>query len=181
MWENNNNKFREQIKPHLNALYRLAFRFCNNEIDAEDLVQDLLIKLYEKQTDLASLENARTWLAKSLYHQFIDYVRKLNKTPSTPGNVDPDEELVEIPDMSDIPEQALESMLTQEKILRALDRLNLDQRSLVIMHDMEGYTFSELEHILSTPVGTLKSRLHRARQQLRQNIFMEPINETDRV
>ena len=66
-----------------------------------------------------------------------------------------------------------------EQVSRALNELNANQRSLIILHDLEGYTLSELETMLETPIGTLKSRLNRARAKLRE-LLMEPISDTQR-
>lgn len=69
-------KFEELVYPHINYLYRLAFRFCGNQADAEDLVQDLLIKLYPKRAELEKVEKLRPWVTTSLYRMFVDSYRK---------------------------------------------------------------------------------------------------------
>src|SRR5438874_12742244 len=79
------------------------------------------------------------------------------------------------------PEDEAERRGQRERIMRALDRLNTEQRAVVAMHDVEGYSLEELETMLETPLGTLKSRLHRARQRLRALLPMEPFSVGERV
>jgi len=161
-------QFEQLIEPHLNHLYQLAFRFCNNQADAEDLVQDVVIKLLPRTQEMAGIEKVRPWLAKVLYHQFIDHYRQQNRSPLglvTAG----DDGLSEFAAPGEEnPESHAETGLSQKRLLAALQTLNTDQRAVVLLHDVEGYTLTELENILDSPQGTLKSRLSRARTQLRE-------------
>jgi RNA polymerase sigma-70 factor (ECF subfamily) len=119
-----------------------------------------------------------------LYHQYIDLVRQRARSPiadpalSTAGDDDP---LDGLPAIQEGPEEHAERGQWHERILRALDQLNPDQRAVVAMHDIEGYSLEELETILETPIGTLKSRLHRARDRLRGLLAMEPFSTGERV
>ena len=161
-------EFDELLGPHLPHLYQLAYRFCNNNPDAEDLVQDLVIKLIPRSEEMRGIEKLRPWLAKVLYRQFIDTYRQKTRSPLGLLN-DAEDILLEqsAPD-SDSPENQTEANLSQKRLQHALSSLNDDQRAVVLLHDVEGYTLAELETILGSPQGTLKSRLNRARTQLRQ-------------
>ena len=174
-------RFERQIHPHLDNLHRYASRLTAQPDDAEDLVQELLLSLYRKDINLDSLENATTWLLKSLYHQFIDFTRKQNRNPGLPNTQALDNLLANIPDEDSQAEQLAERAALQRQIHAALATLNPEQRALLVLHDMEGFTLGELVPILDVPLGTLKSRLHRARQALREHIFMEPFSESERV
>lgn len=174
-------RFEQQIRPHLDNLHRYASRLTGQTADAEDLVQELLLSLYRKDIDLDTLENAGTWLLKSLYHQFIDFTRKQTRNPGVPNVEILQDRLETIPDESARAEQLVEQAALRQQIHAALAGLGPEQRALVVLHDMEGFTLAELETILGTPLGTLKSRLHRARQALRTQIFMEPFAESERV
>ena len=167
------------MRPHLEHLYRLAWRFTGNAADAEDLVQDLLVKLYHRREELAGLEAPRPWLAKVLYRQYVDIVRRHARAPAIQA-VD-DETLEAIPDTADGPEALAERARLQERLLSAMARLNPQQRALVVLHDVEGYTLEELVAVLDEPLGTLKSRLHRARERLRALLPMEPSSRRERV
>lgn len=167
--KNPNSGFEELVAPHIDRLYRLGYRFSGTRHDAEDLIQELLVKLYPRSKELSNIEKLGPWLSKSLYHLFIDQTRRMTNSPVALAegigieleavacvNAGPDEYLVR--------EQRF------AKLEQALFTLNFEQRTLVAMHDMEGYTLPELSSMLDTPLGTLKSRLHRARASLREQL-----------
>lgn len=170
--------------PHIDHLYRLAYRFCNNQHDAEDLVQELLVKLYPKLKELKQIENLRPWLARSLYHHFIDSVRRFQNDP-----------LRDAPDLADFEnilesagstEDSTDNQYIQQQLIDSLKKLSPDHRTIIKLHDIEGYSLNELMEILELPLGTLKSRLHRARQQLRNSLTnisydLEPFCAEERV
>ncbi|HMH19774.1 MAG TPA: RNA polymerase sigma factor [Burkholderiales bacterium] len=176
--------FEDLLRPQVEYLYRLAWRFTGSVADAEDLVQDVLIKLFPRTGELLEIEQLRPWLARVLYHQYVDSVRQRARSPVVELVTDAegdDNPLDALPSMKDGPEEHAERSGSRERILRALDRLNPEQRAVVTMHDVEGYSLEELEKLLETPLGTLKSRLHRARQRLRALLPMEPFSGSERV
>ena len=176
---NSANDFESLMAPHIERLYRLAYRFCGAAQPAEDLVQDLLLKLYPKRQELLQVETLGPWLARALYNHFVDTTRREIRSP-THGAVDV-ELLVAMPSADAGPELELEQTQVQRQLQQAMGRLNPDQRALVTLHDIEGYTLQELESMLETPIGTLKSRLHRGRQQLREALEREPFSADERV
>jgi RNA polymerase sigma-70 factor (ECF subfamily) len=168
------------MRPHLKALYRLAYRLTGNGADAEDLLQDVLVKLYRKIDDLRGIEKRRPWLARVLYTQFIDTKRRAARSPLYLAVDNNDEESPVPVDMSSAPfnepEAAVIRHVDQQALIKALDRLSEDHRMIIMLSDVEGYTFSEMETILGCPQGTLKSRLHRARARLR-DLFSGKVKE----
>lgn len=174
-------RFEAQIRPHLVNLHRYATRLTGHTDDAEDLVQELLLSLYRKNINLDKLENATTWLLKSLYHQFIDFTRKQKRNPGQPNTEVLEDMIGNLPDEHAQAEKLAEQARLQQHIQAALVHLNPEQRALLVLHDMEGFTLGELVPILDAPLGTLKSRLHRARQNLREHIFLEPFAKSERV
>ncbi len=173
--------FEQLITPHLDGLYRQAYRFTGSRHDAEDLVQELLTRLYPKLKELQKVEELRPWLARALHNLFIDTVRSRKR--SALGNSDPDSEtILDVTlDANPGPAEHLDQQDRTRHINHALDTLSEDHRDLIIMHDVEGYTLPELTVIFEQPLGTLKSRLHRARKKLQQQIKMEPFNNAHRV
>ncbi|MDH5181543.1 MAG: RNA polymerase sigma factor [Gammaproteobacteria bacterium] len=161
-------EFESLIGPHLLHLYQLAYRLTGRQTDAEDLVQDVVVKLLPRVKEMVAIEQLRPWLAKILYRKFVDHYRRNERSPVT--LVPEMEELLEnhIDETQFTPEADTENSLTQQHLKQALETLNQDQRTVVMLHDVEGYTLVELEVILDTPIGTLKSRLNRARGQLRE-------------
>jgi RNA polymerase sigma-70 factor (ECF subfamily) len=174
--------FERMLYPHLERLYRLAYRFTGSRDDAEDLVQDLLIKLASQEERLMHVEALAPWLARALYHLYVDEVRRRRRNPTSLAGITNDTDALEtlVDEVSESPEQAAERQLTQRRLIVALAQLSVEQRALIAWHDMEGYPLDDLAAALAVPVGTLKSRLHRTRAQLRR-ILMEPSTAPQRV
>jgi RNA polymerase sigma factor (sigma-70 family) len=164
--------FDELVRPHLDHLYRLAYRYTGSVSDAEDLVQDLLVKLYPRVNELQVIEQLRPWLARVLYRIFIDNFRRQSRSPvhlvstledSRANGVDLED--VAAPD--DNPEMEVARTRSAQHLGRVIDQLSEEHRSVIMLHDVEGFTLDEMQTILDCPTGTLKSRLHRARNRLR--------------
>jgi len=178
--------FSALIRPHLQRLYHQAYRLTNNQDDAEDLVQDLLLRIYEKNAELENIEKLASWLLRSLYHQFVDNYRKKSRLPID-NREDKSEEIIESTEgFQETPQMLYEQRDTNKNIQHAIQQLNPDQQAIISLHDIEGYSLPELSEILDLPLGTLKSRLHRARQTLREEFIskkpelMEPFVKKDR-
>ncbi len=162
--------FESLVAPHVEQLYRLAYRYTGNQADAEDLVQDLLVKLFPRLDELRKVEQLRPWLAKSLYYLYVDRYRARKRNPVEFGH---DHQAEESHDIHRHGELTPSRQDTIRDLQRAIDQLGDDHRILIMMHDVESYTLAELEKILDTPVGTLKSRLHRGRAKLRKILERE--------
>ena len=161
------NEFVSLIRPYVEGMYRLAYRFCGCREDAEDLVQDVLVKLYPRVHELRDIDNLQSWLATVLYRQFVDRTRHSKRSP-VQSSEDGDTPILAEVEPANQPEVILLNHETIDHVQQALLQLNEDQRVLVILHDVEGYKLTELREMLGIPIGTLKSRLHRAREQLKK-------------
>jgi RNA polymerase sigma-70 factor, ECF subfamily len=169
--------FENAVRPHIRSLYRLAIHYCGNQQEAEELLQELLYRLYSRQREVLTIEKLRPWLARVLYNLFVDRFRREQLRPASfseigweneAGN---ESEFASTLYVEDVPEREFEQGLAREHLVSCLQRLPPPQRLLLVMHDVEEYTLQELETILETPVGTLKSRLHRARERLRRMLL----------
>lgn len=167
-------RFSQQIQPHIHRLYKQAYRLTTNRDDAEDLVQDLLLRLYEKEIDLDTIEKLSSWLLRSLYHQFIDNCRKKSRRPIDDKDDKSDEIIASMSDEQESPHQIHDKNFSNKKLQNAIRTLKPNQQALISLHDIEGYSLSELSEILELPLGTLKSRLHRARHTLRDQLSQDP-------
>ncbi len=172
-------EFERLLAPHIERLFRLAYRYCGDVQQAEDLVQDLLVKLYPKRKELKRIEALSPWLTRSLYNHFIDTTRRGQRNPLQ--NAMTEETLYSLSAGDAQPEQEVERTDLQKQLEQAMMRLSPEQRALISLHDVEGYTLQELETMLGTPIGTLKSRLHRGRLQLRSTLQVEPFSSAGRV
>lgn len=173
--------FENALRPHIRPLYRLAAHYCGNPQEAEELLQELLYRLYSRQHEVLAVEKLRPWLARVLYNLFIDRFRREQLRPASFSELGWEDEAANEAGFTPIeaearPEEEFEQGLTRERLLACMQRLPPPQRLLLIMHDVEEYTLNELEIILETPLGTLKSRLHRARERLR-GILLEEGND----
>jgi RNA polymerase sigma-70 factor (ECF subfamily) len=179
-------EFTLQIRPHLQSLYRQAYRLVGNPDDAEDLVQDLLIQLYEKNVDLNLYEKPASWLLRALYNLFVDQYRKKSRLPIDNKESDSDQIIDSMSDEMNSPHSLMVQQHSRTMLETIIKSLNQEQQVLISMHDIEGHTLLELSEVMNTPIGTLKSRLHRARQALREKIdpelfSKEPLSENIRV
>ncbi len=178
---NSHDRFEKLLQPHLKQLYRLAYRFTGQRDDAEDLVQDLLLKLYPRLDEIQSIDKPGPWLARVLYRQYIDRLRHRQRSPLV--SMEDEEAVYEThADQQPQPAQVAENLIHNRMLLQALTHLNADQRLAVILHDVEGYSLQEMEQIIGVSQGTLKSRLSRARAKLRERLEnMEPESVAVRV
>lgn len=157
--------FEQAIAPHLDALGRMALRLTGDQIEADDLLQDVLTQLYARRRPMMEMAELRPWLLRVLYRRFVDEWRQQN--PAAPGEED---ESGELPGDGDTPDAVFDRALTAERLQQALERLSPAHRYVLLMHDVEGYSLPEIAAIMEVPEGTLKSRLHRARGGLRQEL-----------
>lgn len=159
-------RFERLVEPWRADLRRLALRLTGNGDDADDLLQDLMVRLRPRLDEVAALDRPRPWLARVLYRLFIDDWRRRQAGPERDDEADVDAQ----PGAGDLPDEAFERALTRERLQAALDRLPAEQREVVLLYDVEGYRLAEIAEITETPTGTLKSRLHRARSALRAQL-----------
>lgn len=174
-------QFEDLIRPHLKTLYSLAYRLTGQRDDAEDLVQDLLLKVFPRLEEMQEIDKLSPWLSRILYRQFVDQYRKKKRSPLTSME---DETAVYETHASEQREPADEvnSLLTADILNVVLQEINEDQRILVLLHDVEGYSLQEISEMMDVPIGTLKSRHNRARTKLREIIHkMEPDLKLGRV
>jgi RNA polymerase sigma factor (sigma-70 family) len=178
-------EFDQLLREHVPALYRAAYRWTGAVDRAEDLVQELLVRLYPKLDELRALDRIRPWALRVMYRIFVDQIRRERNSPVQFGaearEDSGDEEGQEFIDPAEGPAELLEQHLTQERVLAAWEALGAEHRVVLSMHDIEDYSLPELSQIMGVPIGTLKSRLHRARAKLRELLATERFQVLDRV
>lgn len=165
--------FEKEFFPHLEALYNFAYHLTYHESNANDLVQDTFLKAYRFIESYIKGTNAKAWLFKILKNAFINEYRKKSKRPT---QVDY-EEIVNYHDSDsssyvqhlDLRHEIFQDMLGDE-VTKALNVLPVDFKTIVLLCDIEGFTYEEMAAILDIPIGTVRSRLHRARNMLRDSL-----------
>ncbi len=166
--------FEEEIIPHLDAMYNFALRLTSDPSDAEDLVQDTIVKAFRFFDSYEKGTNAKAWLFRILKNSYINNYRKQSKKPS---QVDYDEvstfyETIraERTDTSDLEDKMFRELIDDD-ISNALDELPEDFRTVVLLCDVEGFTYEEISNMLDVPIGTIRSRLHRGRNLLKSQLM----------
>jgi len=176
---NQHASFDALIRPHLDRLYRLSYRLAGTKHEAEDLFQDVLIKIYPRIDELIELEEPGSWLCRVMYNHFIDNRRRFARQRLVAVTEDqlPGKSLETLPGDLD-PVRDAEQRDNIMQLDNALNTLSDEHRLVVMLHDCEGYKLLEIQEVTGTPVGTLKSRLHRARARLKE-ILLESGTNSD--
>jgi RNA polymerase sigma factor (sigma-70 family) len=178
-------EFERLLRPHVPTFYRSAYRWTGAVDRAEDLVQQLLVRLYPRLAELRALEQVRPWALRVMYRIFVDELRRTRASPVQLGTDATDDEAGAESeawlDPGPEPAELVEQQIAQDRLLRAWEQLGEEHRAVLSMHDIEDYTLPELAQIMDIPLGTLNSRLHRARARLRELLAAERITAADRV
>jgi RNA polymerase sigma-70 factor (ECF subfamily) len=176
--------FDRLLREHVPALYRAAYRWTGTVDEAEDLVQELLVRLYPRLEELRALDQVKPWALRVMYRLFIDRLRRQRKSPVRfEGDLEAEDGQERNEGFADElgPETLVERELAQERIVAAWKELSEEHRVVLSMHDIEEYSLVEISAMTDTPIGTLKSRVHRARAKLRELLDMERSDQPDRV
>jgi len=165
-------RFERDVLPYRAQLYPTALRLTRNRADADDLVQETFTRAYASFSRFTPGSNARAWLYRILTNTFLTNCRKRQRElrPLSAGDL-PDWQLTRAAahptaGLKAAETEALEH-LPDPRIQRALRRLSSDFRTAVYLADIEGYACKEIAGLMGTPLGTVVSRIHRARRQLR--------------
>lgn len=167
--DDQNLAFERLVRPHFDRLYRLAWRLAGRKPEAEDLFQELLIKVYGKLDELVKIDEPGPWLARVMYNLFIDERRRFarRRMLAVDEGQLPGDGIAGVVGADD-PVLDNQRREQRETLDAALAQLSDEHRIVVLLHDAEGYKLNEIQVLTGTPIGTVKSRLHRARARLRE-------------
>jgi RNA polymerase sigma-70 factor (ECF subfamily) len=156
-------EFEEAALPHLEDLYRTATRLLADSTKADDVVQDVYLQAWKSFHRFEVGTNCRAWLYKILFHVIHHHRRKF-------FNVRMVKDSEEILDQVAVSSEPIPEHLTDEEILCALDRVPQDFRAVVMLVDVDEFSYKEASSILNVPIGTVMSRLSRGRKLLREQL-----------
>jgi len=167
--------FEFEFLPELDALYGFAFHLTYDSVEAEDLVQDTIERAIKAIDQYRQGTNAKAWLFKIMRNHFINGYRKKSRRPTMVDYEDvsaliPDASTNEnIPSLVDWNDESIENIVGDE-LSAAMNRLSNDFRIVIILSDLQDFKYEEIAEILDVPIGTVRSRLFRARNLLAKEL-----------
>ncbi len=169
--ESDRQLFASLVQEHERYLYNIAYRLCGNREEAEDLVQDALVRAYRAFRSFKPGTSFKSWLYRIVSNLYIDTLRKRSKfreeSLDEPVYYEDSEFTKMVPDQSTDPSQLVEEKAFVGEVQKALDRLPVEYRLAVILCDVEGFSYDEIAEIMDCSIGTVRSRIHRGRKALR--------------
>jgi len=167
-------RFERDALQYMNQLYAAAMRYTKNPEDAQDLVQDTYIKAYNSFHQFEPGTNLKAWLYRVLTTTFINTYRKDQRRPQTSDSELEDWQIAEASshtsDQGKSTEDVVLENLPDSDIKNALAEIPEEFRMAVYLADLEGFSYKEIAEIVGVPAGTVMSRLHRGRKQLREKL-----------
>lgn len=154
--------------------YSIAYRYLNNQEDAMDALQETFIKAYKSIGAFKGNSSFQTWIYRIVVNTCYDILRKKKsriQADSLYKNQGEEEYIIELADHSKGPEELLIEKEEKTNILNYLEKLPIDQKEIIVLRDLEGFSYEEISGVLSITLGTVKSRISRARLALRE-IYM---------
>lgn len=163
-------RFVSEALPHVDRLFSAALRYTRDPTDAEDLVQETMVKAYRSFHQYRPGTNLKAWLYRVLHTTYISMYRKAQRRPqeSLQDEVDEFSLYDEVARTGGSAEREVLESLTSEEVQQALADLPESFRMAVYLADVEGFSYKEIADIMETPVGTVMSRLHRGRKALQK-------------
>lgn len=163
------NAFEDLVTEHEKGVYAIAQRMTGNAEDAADMTQETFIKAYNSLSSFRGDSKFSVWLYRIATNVCLDFLRSRSRKPTLSLSVEDDdgeETQMDIADESQSPEQLLERGLTRDAVRRGLKSLSPEYRQILLLREIQGLSYEEIAEALALEVGTVKSRIFRARKRL---------------
>lgn len=165
--------FNDEFLPHADALYNFAYHLTYEDARAQDLVQDAYLKAFRFIESYKVGTNAKAWLFRILKNSFINQYRKKSRRPNQVDFEDfltyQEKDVKLTSQQLDLRDEIFQGMLGDE-VTKAINSLPVDFKTVILLCDIEGFTYEEISKIVDIPIGTVRSRLHRARNMLKEKL-----------
>ncbi len=162
--------FAELMRRYRKKLYSIAFQMLQNHLDADEVVQETFVRIYKRRKELDNVNYFSTFLTRIATNYSIDLLRKRKSrrgvtedTSTLPGHIQ-----LDLAKRIKTPQQEFENKKLMEEIYKALEHLPPKQRTTILLHDIEGYSKTEIANVFDCPEATVRSNLHIARTKLRK-------------
>ena len=173
--EGSEEAFNRLVLAHQKRAYNIAYRFLGNREDADEVAQEAFVRVYRNLHKFRGHSSFQTWLYKIVLNLARNRYRKMKRRKEdmkvsldNPLLQDEGEISRDVADETYSPERAMRNKEIQQQVQAALEKIALDHRQVVVLRHIEGLSYTEMSEILGCAEGTIKSRLHRARQELRE-------------
>ena len=163
------NAFETLVLEYEKNVYNIALRMTGNSEDAADMTQEAYIKAYNSLQSFRGDSKFSVWLYRIVSNVCLDFLRSKNRRPTVSLSVEDDDgedAQLDVADESQSPELLLDRKLTRDSVRRGLDSLPPDYRQILLLREIQGLSYDEIAQALSLEVGTVKSRIFRARKRL---------------
>jgi RNA polymerase sigma-70 factor (ECF subfamily) len=165
---NESGAFDELVARHQDRVFSAVSRFCGNVEDAADIVQRAFINAFRKIGEFKGDSAFSTWIYRIAFNQAISFRRENRRAPVSIYSKDDDKVLE--PAIEENPTEKMEGEETRKKVQQALELLEEADREIIILKDLQGHSYDEIADIMQIPKGTVRSRLHRARLELKSRL-----------
>lgn len=169
--KNDISAFEELISSYTKPLLNYIYRYVKNQADAEDILQETYIKVYNSLKTFEGNSSFKTWLYRIATNLCIDFLRKNKKNDqnlSLSQTTEDGEYELQIPDNTFSPEIYTKKNAAQAALMSAMETLSREHRTIITLRDIEGFSYDEIAEATNTTVGTVKSRINRARSHLKK-------------
>jgi RNA polymerase sigma-70 factor (ECF subfamily) len=166
--DGHNEAFGHLIRKYQDRLYNGMVHILRSEPEAEDVVQDAFVLAFTKLKSFKGDSAFFTWLYRIGYNVAITRIRRRKSNVSIEGKDETGR--LDFPDSGPAPETRMEQQEQARQLMKAMDRLSEEHRAILVLREMEELDYDAISEVLDLPIGTVRSRLHRARTQLREQL-----------
>ena len=168
----NREAFNILVETYQSKVINMAYGMLSNQEDAYDAAQEVFIKIYRNIERFEAKSSLSTWIYRITVNVCNDFLRKRTRTAQTISLYpeSEDDKPIEIKDDAPTPHEHVEITETQALVRKALDEISEEFKTVIVLYDIEGLSYDEISAILKCPVGTIKSRLNRARKALKKKL-----------